>query len=64
MPYWFLNKETGEARIFGSRSPILEVTELTANQLEHHFSKKKQKEFENDTYRIVRLPLERGGGKT
>ena len=25
---------------------------------------KMQKEFENDNYRIVRLPLERGGGKT
>jgi len=63
MPYWFLNKKTGESRIFGSRSPILEATELTANQLEYHFSKKKQKEFENEMYRIVRLPLERGGGK-
>lgn len=28
MPYWFLNKQTGEARIFGSHSPILEATEL------------------------------------
>ena len=64
MTYWYLNKQTGEARRFGSRSPILEATELTANQLEHVFSKKKQKEFETEKYRIVRLPLERGGWKT
>jgi hypothetical protein len=61
MPYWFLNKKTGEARVFGSRSPILEATELTANELEYIFVKKKLLEFETDQYRIVRVDLERGG---
>ena len=64
MPYRFLNKQTGEARIFSSRSPILDASDLTANQLSHVFSRLKEKEFENEKYRIVRLPLERGGGKT
>jgi len=61
MPYWFLNKQTNEARVFGSRSPIVECTDLTENELNHAFSRKKQSEYENEKYRIVRVNLERGG---
>jgi hypothetical protein len=61
MPYWFLNKQTRKARVFGSRSPIVECTDLTENELNHAFSRKKQSEYENEKYRIVRVDLERGG---
>ena len=61
MPYWFLNKKTGEARVFGSRAPLVKATDLTDSQLNYVFTRKKRVEFENDDYRIVRVDLERGG---
>ena len=64
MAYWFLNKQTKEPRIFGSL-PVMceEITELDKQSLEYHFSRLKKEEFENDTYRIVKRNLERGGKK-
>lgn len=49
-----LNKQTKEPRIFGSL-PIMckEIIELDIKKLE----------YENDTYRIVKRNLERGGKK-
>ena len=55
MPYWFLNKQTNEARVFGSRSPIVECTDLTDNELDYAFSRKKQSEYENEKYRMFEL---------
>lgn len=64
MAYWFLNKQTKEPRIFGSL-PVMceEITGLDKQSLEYHFSRLRKEEFENDTYRIVKRNLERGGKK-
>lgn len=60
MPYWFLNKETNEPRIFGSLPVMCEECGVPKSTLEYHFSRIKRIEYENEKYRIVKLPLERG----
>ena len=35
--------------------------ELDKSNLEYHFSRKKELEFENEKYRIAKVVLERGG---
>lgn len=63
MPYWILNKQTNEPKVFGSLPPVSKYTGISKNQLRVVFSDKKKTEFENDEFRICRLEMERGGGK-
>ena len=62
MPFILLDKESNKFRLFGSL-PVMEKNfPLLKNEsLEYHFSRKKQLEFENGKYRIVKSELERGG---
>ena len=58
MPYIYLNKETNEARIFGSLEKLSNETNLNVNTLYSKFSAKKLTDVETDQYRIVRTNIE------
>ena len=59
MAYIYLNKKTNAARIFGSIASLCNATKIKPDNLYTCFSRKKQKEFENDDYRIVKTHIER-----
>ena len=54
MAYWFLNKQTKEAKVFGSMVSISQNENFKLDMLQYHFTRHKRKEFENDKYRIVK----------
>tara|TARA_R110002051_G_C8769409_1_gene503321 strand:+ start:4492 stop:4677 length:186 start_codon:yes stop_codon:yes gene_type:complete len=58
MPYIHINKETNEARIFGSIKGLSDATGIKSDNLYTNFSRKKLKEFENDLFRIVKTKIE------
>lgn len=58
--FWFLNKKTEQAQIFGSVSAICANTQLKPDALYWHFTRKKKKEFENESFRIVKTEIIRG----
>jgi len=64
MPFIFKNKETEQYRLFGSL-PILcrsiGFDEKQEKSLSYVFSQKKESQFENDNFLIVKAKLERGG---
>jgi hypothetical protein len=64
MPYILKNKETEQYRLFGSL-PILcrsiGFDEKQEKSLSYVFSQKKESQFENKEYLIVKVVLERGG---
>ena len=59
MAYIYINKETKEARIFGSITSLCNATGIKPDNLYTQFSRNKLKEFENDKYRIVKTKIER-----
>ncbi|MCF8218739.1 MAG: hypothetical protein K9J21_07130 [Bacteroidales bacterium] len=59
MPYWFLNKQTGAAEIYGSIPVMAADIDLSVNQLKYQFSRLKKKQYETDKYRIVKRPIRR-----
>ena len=59
MAYIYLNKETNEARIFGSIASLFKATEIKPDKLYTCFGRKRLKEYENDSYRIVKTKIER-----
>lgn len=59
MAFWFLNKQTGQARIFGSVSAICANTDLKPDALYYHFSRLNRDEYENGQYRVVKCEIER-----
>lgn len=61
MAYIYLNKETNQLRCFGSVSALCEATGIKPDNLYRVFSRNKEKEFENESYRIVKVDIERGG---
>lgn len=58
MEYWFLNKNTQAAEIFGSLSSIIKHEKLQKTEYKSRlyecFSRKKLNKFEDDNYRIER----------
>ncbi|MEN9907163.1 MAG: hypothetical protein RLZZ540_304 [Bacteroidota bacterium] len=64
MPFILKTKETEQYRLFGSL-PILcrsiGFDEKQEKNLLYNFSQKKEVQFENDAFLIVRVELERGG---
>lgn len=64
MPFILKNKETEQYRLFGSL-PILcrsiGFDEKQEKSLSYVFSQKKESQFENDNFLIVKAKLERGG---
>jgi len=61
MPFIILDKESNKFRLFGSLPVMCSEFELDKSNLEYHFSRKKELEFENEKYRIAKVFLERGG---
>jgi len=59
MPYIYINKENNKARIFGSITSLSKATNIKPDNLYTCFSRNKLKEFENDSYRIIKTKLER-----
>lgn len=59
MAYWILNKTTNEAKIKGCLPAVVVYTKIDKEKLKYVFSYKKELEFENDKFRIVRTDLER-----
>ena len=64
MPFILKDKETEQYRLFGSL-PILCRTigfdEKQEKSLSYVFSQKKENQFENNEFLIVKVVLERGG---
>ena len=64
MPFILKNKETEQYRLFGSL-PILcksiGFDEKQEKGLSYVFSQKKELQFEDDNFLIVKVELERGG---
>ena len=64
MPFILKNKETEQYRLFGSL-PILcrsiGFDEKQEKKLLYNFSQKKEINFENNEFLIVKVVLERGG---
>lgn len=64
MPFILKNKETEQYRLFGSL-PILcrsiGFDEKKKKSLSYVFSQKKENQFENNEFLIVKVVLERGG---
>lgn len=60
MPFWFLNKETNTAKIYGGVSAIIKhegIEQTHKSRLTEHFSRKKLNAFEDDVYRIERCEV-------
>ena len=64
MPLILKTKKTEQYRLFGSL-PILcrsiGFNEKQEKSLSYVFSQKKETEFENESFRIIKCELERGG---
>ena len=64
MPFILKNKETEQYRLFGSL-PILcrsiGFDEKQEKSLSYVFSQKKENQFENNEFLIVKVVMERGG---
>ena len=59
MAFWILNKRNDTPIVCGSVVSVSEVTDISKDTLYDYFSRKKVPEFENETYRIVKLPITR-----
>ena len=59
MAYIYLNKETKEARIFGSIKSLSNAIKIPIDNLYTIFGRKKLKERETNDYRIVKTKIER-----
>lgn len=59
MPYIHHNKLTNQLRVFGSITALSKATGIKPDNLYTNFNRKALKEFENDSYRIVKTKLER-----
>ena len=63
MAFWLLDKKENEPMIFGSISSICTHTDLKPDTLYSYFSRQNLDKYENDRYRIHKLPIIRGGSK-
>lgn len=61
MAYIYYNKELNKYRLFGSLPVMCKSCDLDNTNLEYHFSRLKHTEYENETVRIIKVSLERGG---
>jgi len=60
MAFWFLNKETNTAKIYGGVSALLKHEDIEPthkSKLQENFSRKKLNAFEDDVYRIERCEV-------
>ena len=59
MAYIYLNKETNKLRCFGSITALSKATGIKPDNLYTNFNRKGLSEFENTSYRIVKVDIER-----
>lgn len=59
MIYLYINKLTNEPRVFGSLVALCSATGLKKDRFYTHFGRNKNKEYENEEIRIVKLQIER-----
>jgi len=59
MTYIYHNKETNKLRNFGSIKALSKTLNIPIDNLYTIFSRKRLKEYENDSYRIVKAKIER-----
>ncbi|WP_372938711.1 hypothetical protein [Seonamhaeicola sp.] len=59
MAYIYINKQTKEARIFGSIKSLSNATGIKPDNLYTIFSRNKAKEHETKDFRIVKTKIER-----
>lgn len=57
--FWFLDKQTNTAGIYGSIQEICNDTDLKPDMLYSYFSRKKLTEYENERYRIAKRKIKR-----
>ena len=65
MPFILKNKETEQYRLFGSLPILCRIIGFDKKQrksLSYIFSQKKEIQFKNEDFLIVKVDLERGGG--
>lgn len=61
MAYFIIDKESKEFCFFGSLPVMVNKFGLDKSNLEYHFSRKKEKMFENEKYQIFKGEVQRGG---
>jgi hypothetical protein len=61
MAYIYYNKKTNQYRLFGSLPVMCKSCDLYNPHLDYHFSRLKNTEYENETVKIIKVRLERGG---
>ena len=59
MAYIYLNKITSELMCFGNIISLSKATGIKPDNLYTNFSRNKIKEFENESYKIVKVEIER-----
>lgn len=59
MIYLYINKLTNEPRVFGSLVALCSATGLKKDRFYTHFGRNKNKGYENEEIRIVKLAIER-----
>lgn len=59
MAYIYLNKKNNNLRCFGSITALSKATGIKPDNLYTNFKRKGLSEFENDSYRIVKVEVER-----
>ena len=57
--FWYLNKQTNAAEIFGSVAAIVKHTDLKPDNLHRVFSRLKLSEYESEHCRIVKTAVKR-----
>ena len=57
--FWYLNKQTNTAEIFGSVAALVKHTGLKPDNLYRVFSRLKLSEYETEHYRIVKTAVKR-----
>jgi len=61
MSFIYLNKKNRDAFIFGSISSLCKHTGMKPDNFYTHFGRLGNTEFENDSVRIVKTEIKRGG---
>ena len=57
--FWYLDKQTNTAEIFGSVKAIVKHTDLKPDNIYRVFSRLKLSEYENEYCRIVKTAVKR-----
>ncbi len=61
MPFWTIDKKNNTPGLYGSIAVMASFVGIPANTLYNYFSRDNVTEFENEYFRIVKLPIVRSG---